>query len=433
MSSLRNLYLTLTVGQSVRDFLIIGTARRLLDILPDFRIVILSPAYNVPEFLDLCPRDERLLVRRTEIPNTGSNWRFIHWRLRLHNRNAIRLMLDWESRRLRLPPYLASTFQELPPSLVVTTHPRTTYEYDIVMRARRLGVQTLGVVKSWDNIGKGLSSQPHLLCVWNPVNKQEASDILCYRQDEVEITGSPSFDAYFDNAYCLPRSEFFHSMGLDPSRPLITLATVGIMDRGFYGRDETHLVDDMLRMIKESPILKKAQLMIRLHPNSRLDFFWKYWNRADIKFSFVSYMPGILWCPNRQDLMEQTNLLRHSDVIVTPTSSWGLEAAIFDRPTVVPVYSDLQPDHATAQFDEWSLARHYKPLMQNNWVPITRSYEETRKSIEDGITEPAKYAGGRKSIVENYIYYRDNSSCQRVAAWIANIARSTRTGKTRGF
>jgi hypothetical protein len=332
-----------------------------------------------------------------------------------------------------LPPYLAFTFKELPPSLVVATHPRTTNEYEIIMHARRLGVQTLGVVKSWDNIGKGLSSQPHLLCVWNPVNKQEASDLLCYRQEEVEITGSPSFDAYFDNAYHLPRTEFFGLMGLDPSRPVITLATMGVMDRGFYARDETHLVDDILRMVRESPILKNAQLVLRLHPTSRLDFFWKYWKCADIKFSFASYMPGILWCPNRQDLVEQTNLLRYSDVIVTPTSSWGLEAAIFDRPTVAPVYSDLQPDHAKAQFDEWSLARHYKPIVENNWLPITRSYEETRKSIEDGITDPAKYASGRKSIVENYIYYRDNFSSHRVAAWIADIARSTRNGKTWGF
>jgi CDP-glycerol glycerophosphotransferase (TagB/SpsB family) len=231
----------------------------------------------------------------------------------------------------------------------------------------------------------------------------------------------------------LPRHEAFASLDLAPSRPVITLATAGALDKGFHGRDETHLVEDILRMMGESEVLKGAQLVIRLHPTSRLEFFWRYWNHPSIKFSFASYMPGLMWCPSWEDLVQQTTLLRHSDVIVTPASSWVLEAAIFDTPTVVPVYSDLQPDHAAALFNSWTLARHYKPLVENKWVPITRSYDETRSAIEEAFMKPSKYTGGRQAIVDNYVYYRDSDSCQRVATWIANIANTTRPGHPRGF
>ena len=101
--SLKNVYLTVPVGESVRDYLILGTVRRLLDLLPDFRIVLLTPAYNVPEFLALCPKDERLLVRRMEFATANRNGRLMNWRLRLRNRNAVRLFLKWESRRLQIP------------------------------------------------------------------------------------------------------------------------------------------------------------------------------------------------------------------------------------------------------------------------------------------------------------------------------------------
>jgi hypothetical protein len=336
-------------------------------------------------------------------------------------------------RHLQLPAYLVPTFHELPPTVVVSTHPMTTYDYEVLMWARRQKVQTVGVVKSWDNVGKGLSTQPHLLSVWNPVNKEEAVRLLRYRPEEVEISGAPAFDMYYDAAYYIPRQEFFTSLGLDASRPIITLATGGVLNKGYYGRDETHLVEDMLRMIGESTILQKAQLVIRLHPKSRLDFFWKYWNRQNIKISFASYMPGIEWCPSRDDLIEQVNLLRHSDVIVTSGSSWTLEAAIFDTPTVVPVYSDLQPNHAAAQFDGWTLARHFKPLVVNQWVPITHSYVETRTAIEEALTQRGKFAHGRKALTDNYIYYRDSDSCRRVAEWIANIAKAAQPGKPRGF
>jgi hypothetical protein len=163
------------------------------------------------------------------------------------------------------------------------------------------------------------------------------------------LTRAVRFDAYYHQAYEVAREEVMASMGLDPTRPLITVATGGTYDRGFYGRDETHLVEDVLRMIHESEVLRGAQPVIRLRPVSHLEFFWKYWNRPEIKISFASTMPTIEWCPNRQDLIEQINLLRHSDVINTPRSSWVLEAAIFDRPTVVPVYSDRQPEHAAAR------------------------------------------------------------------------------------
>jgi hypothetical protein len=186
-------------------------------------------------------------------------------------------------------------------------------------------------------------------------------------------------------------------------------------------------------MIQESPNLRQAQLVIRLHPTSRLECFWKYWNRPDIKISFASIMPGVMWCPNQQDLVEQVNLLRHSDVILTPGSSWVLEAAIFDTPTIVPTYSDLQPDHAAAQIGRWTLARHYKPLVEKHWVSVTRSYQETKKALEEAFANPQQYAAGRKSIVEQYVYYPDGHSSQRVAEWIANVARTVTPGKPRGL
>lgn len=430
---LKNLYLTIPVGQSVRDFLIVPTVKRLLDLLPDFRIVILTPAHNVPELFEVCPMHDRLTVRRMELPVGGPTWRLIHWRRKAHSRLVSLVMLRWETLRFRLPHYLSDTFRDLPPSLVVATHPMTYHDYEVVIWARRLGIQTLGVVKSWDNIQKGLSGHCHLLSVWNPVNKEEAVRLLRYREDEITINGPISFDPYYDAAYYLPRHEFVASMGLDPSRPLVTLATGGSMDKEFTVRDETHLIEDLLRMMQEVDGLKGAQLVIRLHPTSHLEHFWKYWGRPGIKISFASSMPGINWSPNRQDLIEQTNLLRHSDVIITPGSSWVLEAAIFDTPTVVPVYSDLQPDHAAAQFDRWTLARHYKPLVKNNWIPITRSYDETRTAIVEAITDRSKYTSGRKAIVDNYVYYRDDRSSQRVAEWIAGIARTTSPGKPRGF
>jgi hypothetical protein len=428
-----NIFITIPVGQSVRDFLVLGVLDRLLAELPESHVVLLTPAHKVPEFQELCPR-ERVKIRQMLTPTgVGSNVRLLRLRRRLRHRGLIRRVLQWEAKRLEPDPRVLETFQESRPRIVVTTHPLTTHDYQIVMMARRLGIQTLGVVKSWDNVGKGLTSLAHLLSVWNPVNKKEAIVRTGYHEDEVTMNGATSFDPYYDPAWHLPREQFLRSLGLDPSRPVITLAAGGNYDRHYYGRDETYFVDDLLRMIASTPSLNGAQLVVRLHPTSHLEYFWRFWNRNDVVFSFASYIRAIGWCPLKNDIVQQANLLKHSDVVVTPASSWALEAAIFDTPTVCPVYSDIQPELAAAEWERGTLVRHFKPLADNHWIPITRSYEETRHEVEAAIKNPGGFAAGRKAIVDSYIYFRDGESAGRVAAWIATNARQAVDGKLRGL
>jgi hypothetical protein len=110
-----------------------------------------------------------------------------------------------------------------------------------------------------------------------------------------------------------------------------------------------------------------------------------------------------------------------------------LEAAIIDTPTIVPTYSDQQPDHAAAQIGRWTLARHYKPLVENKWVCVTHSYQETKAAVIEALTNPKQYAAGRTSIVERYVCFSDHESSRRVAEWIAGVANAVRPGKPRGL
>jgi hypothetical protein len=299
-----------------------------------------------------------------------------------------------------------------------------SWEYEVVMAARRLGIRTVGVLKSWDNIWQGLISRPHELSVWNRVNREEAIRMQAYLQSEVVINGAPSFDAYFNPEWRLERFEFLSEFGLDPERPIVTYATCGVFNRGYAERDETHLADDLLRMFATTPKLRDAQLLIRLHPSSRLEQFWPFLRRRGVAASFVSYLPAIGWCPSRRDLLIQASILKYSDVVVTPASSWCIEAAILDTPTIVPVYSDTQPLHARIEFDDNTLSSYFRPLVEQGWVPICRSYDELRTKLVEAMNGRHWFAKERSAIVDEYVHFRDANSCARVAAWIAERAAS---------
>ena len=80
----------------------------------------------------------------------------------------------------------------------------------------------------------------------------------------------------------------------------------------------------------------------------------------------------------------------------------------------------MQPEHAAAQFDRYTLAKHFKPIVENDWVPITRSTEETEKEIIQAIINPLGSQSKRSELVENYVQFRDGRSSDRVVDWIVN-------------
>ncbi len=314
-----NIFITISQGQSIRDFLIIPTIRKVLSLQPEATVVILSPAHAVPQFLEFC-QHERVVVRRMEIPtNPRPNTRLVRLRKRVLRGRAMKnFVLNIETKRFKPPDYLLKTFEEYPPDLVVSTHPMTSYDYEVFATARKLGIKTLAVVKSWDNLLKGLTSACDSISVWNKVNYEEAIKYNGYKPDEVTINGAISFDPYFDESWYPDREEFIRKLGFNPERPIITLATAGSYPVKYYEQDETHLADDLLRIIDATPELKEAQIIVRLHPISRLEKFLYLKKRSDLVFSYGSDIPTIGWYINHEDLVEQIGILKYSDIIVTP-------------------------------------------------------------------------------------------------------------------
>lgn len=148
-------------------------------------------------------------------------------RTKLRSRTAIGVALGLEARLAKEPAGLAECLGEYPPALVVSTHPRMTWEWDLVSWARRKGVPTLGIVKSWDNILRHLHARTDRVAVWGRANRRDAIEVERYREDEIDVTGPAPFDPYFDPAVLRPREEFLRNMALDPERPVVLFGTAG--------------------------------------------------------------------------------------------------------------------------------------------------------------------------------------------------------------
>ena len=420
---MKTVFITIPVGQSIRDFLVLDGIK---DILAKSKgklnVVVLSPAYNVPSFANLCEASG-VIARRCETPNHfRPNARLRAWRRKRNLPDFVKkVILRLEVFRYKPPAYLHDLFKEFNPSALISTHPMTAHDYHVSLAARKYKCPVLGIVKSWDNLIKGLSVHADKLSVWSERNKREAIKFNGYAANNVEVNGAISFDPYFQKEWLQSKQEFADTMNLDPSRKIVTIATAGSYGHGFYGIDETHHTLDVINILNNSEEFQDAQIIVRLHPVSKLEHFLHLKDTfPNIVFSHGSYIPTLGWYIDKAGMIEQVNILAHSDVIITPGSSWVIEAAIFDTPVVVTFYSTLQPEHAKLQYGSY-LSAHHAPIAMNDWVPICYSFEETRKELLTSLSNPSYYSQERKILIENYVEFTDGMSSTRIAEWISDF------------
>jgi len=433
-SRMKNIYLTiLPVSTGVRDLLRLGMVDELLSLSDEVRVILVTPAHTVPEFHEEFA-GPRVVIRAhsmfegfpgRRLPQAVLNACMAIQR-KASGRRLMRLVSRIQTWLMALDEdKIAGLFTEFPPSLVVSSHPLMISDWRLFYAAKRRRIPTLAIVRSWDNILKGLKILPDFLAVWNEINRKEAMDRYGYTENEVIVTGSPPFDRYFLPGTLQPRDAYLSAAGLNPGRPVIVYATLG---QFHYAYDETFLLDLLLKLADEHDELAEAQIVCRLHPMSQIRYFWKYTTNPRVTLSFPkTYDKTIGWSMTVEEADDSANLLCHADVVITPTSTMMLEAPIFDTPTILPIFSTVQPELAERYFGGLALKQHCKPLAEKEWLPFVRSEQELADALLQAIRDPELGREGRLAVVEEYVPFRDGKCGERVARLILDLMRSNQS------
>ncbi len=417
----KRIALSFSEGRVVRDLFCNNLLDKLLDQGIEFDVF--TPAARVPFFTNQWQRPGLSFFPLKPYSLDKKAYRAQEIRKRLLNLATFLLpaWLNFEHRFLVKPDsQVLEILKERKPQLVVVTNPMQHYEQPVYGAAQSLGIPTLGVVRSWDNLYKGLRLRPDVLAVWNPVNREEAIRLMKYPPQKVEIIGATQFDPYFDPAGVWSRQEFAQKFKLDPAHPIITLATLGPFQNQY---DETYLMDWMLTAIHSGELPTDTQIICRLHPASRLEQFLKYSKLSNVRLSFIEgYIPSLAWTMTREDVILVANLLRHSDVVISPGSTITIETAIFDTPTIVPIFHTYQPELGMRQFDQ-HLSTHFRRLKELDLVPIVETPDALAEAIRHALADRSWYRQQRTQLVQDYICYTDGKSTERLAKLIEKLSK----------
>jgi UDP-N-acetylglucosamine 2-epimerase len=205
-----------------------------------------------------------------------------------------------------------------------------------------MGIPSMAVLDHWCNYGIRFSSLttqelaqfnqqcdvlPDYVCVMDEFARQEmANDGVPY--ERIRVLGNPHFETLLIKTGVAPdvRKQFAHDDEL-----LVTFASESNLEDNGYG-DEKTAVAHLIEVLQHAAALqgKKVVLVIRLHPKEAMEKYAEYLDR-----------PGIILDKTTDGIA----LLMASDVVVSVSSMFLIEAVILGKPVISYQPSARNPDN----------------------------------------------------------------------------------------
>jgi hypothetical protein len=206
---------------------------------------------------------------------------------------------------------------------------------DHLRAADRLGIPTVLVVASWDNLTtKGaIRDVPDLTIVWNQDQVREAVDLHGLPAESVVATGAHSHDHWFAWQPATARQEFAAKVGLAEDRPFVLY----VCSSGFIaGDDEVAFVREWARRLRAmgGPELQTLGVLVRPHPQN-----FRSWRAADLDEPgrIVVWPRGGVAPTDRQSKEDYFDSLYHAKAVVGINTTALVDSAIVRRPVLTMV------------------------------------------------------------------------------------------------
>jgi|GEM_PF-7058833 len=316
------------------------------------------------------------------------------------------------------PDAVKKLFDDLRPDLVYAT---MVYDEDtdipLMREARRRGIRTLGLTRSWDNpTAHGIVRVvPDVFVAQNAHIKDMAR--RWHGIQSGDPVGIPYTDWYVDESGYVPRDVLCGYLGLDPAKKIVMYGPAG---GSLYPR-EVDVAEEFQQLIRNHEWREPVQVLIRPHPWFPMQVAA---HGADVIIDTdgVERMPETSLVQKRpylKPLVHFINVFRHVDAIITTGSTSAIDCMIFDKPAVFMGYDALRPEpywQSVARLPEYF--DHLKALITYGDLPVAADAETLAAEVAAALNDPKKGSDARRVVRERFVGPLDGKSCDRLVGVI---------------
>ena len=449
---METLFITISRGSLIRNFFHTGIISGLLD--KGYRVVVLTPYYKDhklfagyahPNLLLEPLHSSRIRLEKiiTELLKGAAFNRTVHflWRYRLVGSDprlvlyipriiflaplrfvpGCRRFIQWIDYILNPQKEHDYLFAKYRPTLAFVTSVNSFSDSGVTKSAKRFGVTTVGMPKSWDNLSKILFNAPtDYLLVWSDFMRQQAMRYQGYGREKIFIIGVPQFDIYSQPEHLVSREEFCKQFNFNPNKKIVLYGSCG-------GGNDIDMEADYPEMIQQwigSGKLVDAQILVRPHIGYRNDVekFSRIARDPNVAVDQTDkhdYSLGDYWDPSFAHLEHLYNSLHHADVCINMGSTLTLDAIACGRP-VINIKFDKNP-HVLFRN---SVRRLYETdyitdLMKMNATWIVENEESFLESLK-AVLERGE-SKDTHPLIDCFMYKNDGKSAERIVTTLISI------------
>ncbi|MCW1147831.1 hypothetical protein OJ995_06335 [Flavobacterium sp. TH16-21] len=277
---------------------------------------------------------------------------------------------------------------EVAPEKIFCSHQRGVQCATVFAAAKDLGIETITVIYSWDNLPKArMALQADKYLVWSDYMKEELK--LYYPEivsDQIFVTGTPQFECYQNPENIIPKDDFYKRYSLDTNKKIICYSGDDVLTCP----DDPQYLDDLADELIKNNLDNKYQILLRRCPvdiSGRFDkIISKYPNLIKQAPPLWNFEPNSSWTtiyPLPEDVKLLVSTVYYSDLVINLGSTMAFDFGMFDKPCI---YIDY--DQNTKVNPDWSVKiiykfQHFKSMPNKNVVIWWQQKEEINQLLTD--------------------------------------------------
>ena len=272
------------------------------------------------------------------------------------------------------------------PEKLFCSHQRCVQCALIFAAAQDLGIETITVIYSWDNLPKArMALQANKYLVWSDYMKQELK--LYYpeiKEQQIFVTGTPQFECYHQPENVIPKEVFYERYNLDIHKKIICYSGDDVLTCP----DDPKYLDDLADELIKNNLDNKYQILLRRCPvdiSGRFDkIISKYPDLIKQAPPLWNFEPNSSWTtiyPLPEDVKLLVSTAYYSDVVVNLGSTMAFDFGMFDKPCAYINY-----DQENKVNSNWSVKwiyqlQHFKSMVDKNSVIWINNKSEIKDKV----------------------------------------------------
>ena len=297
------------------------------------------------------------------------------------------------------------------------THQRPPYIAPLIHAANKSQISTTAFIFSWDNLAsKGrMAGNFDNYLVWSELMKRELLRFYTkIKTDSIQVVGTPQFEPYV--------LERYKSGGINLSNFDFNKKTIFFTCNDSSSKNDILYLELMAKFILEKRINFEVNFIVRTSPAEEPDRFFEIKNKYPfIMWDFPKWLQTRSnhqedWSqriPTVEDVKNLRSYIEYCDVCVNVLSTMTLDASIFDKPVINPVFGSAN----NGMFDDQKFLKyeHLDNVVKTNAVYIVKNESELLNTINQVLSVPYSKLTQQKELLAMQIGAPLNGTSKRIA------------------